>query len=58
MLERHMANGPASPTPKEVLLGLVKAFGAEKVGETGYDLAATRTAFGKSQRSIKTMERH
>jgi len=34
--------GPALPTPKEVLCRLVKAFGAEKVGETGYDLAATR----------------
>ncbi|CAK9027042.1 unnamed protein product [Durusdinium trenchii] len=34
--------GPALPTPDQVLLRLVKAFGAEKVGETGYDLAATR----------------
>eukprot|EP00913_Durusdinium_trenchii_P000404 g371.t1 len=45
VLERLFAPGlscPALPTPDQVLLRLVKAFGAEKVGETGYDLAATR----------------
>lgn len=34
--------GPAHPTPPGVLSRLVRAFGQEKVGETGYDLAATR----------------
>lgn len=34
--------GPGLPTPKEVLQRLVKAFGETKVGETGYNLAATR----------------
>lgn len=35
-------SGPGAPTPPEVLSGLVDAFGADKVGETGYDIAAAK----------------
>ncbi|CAJ1359203.1 unnamed protein product [Effrenium voratum] len=36
------STGATAPTPGPVLARLVKAFGQDKVGETGYDLAATR----------------
>mmetsp|Transcript_22741 Transcript_22741/g.64443 ORF Transcript_22741/g.64443 Transcript_22741/m.64443 type:complete len:352 (-) Transcript_22741:66-1121(-) len=35
-----MAEGPRGPTPPEVLAGLQLAFGSDKVGETGYEIAA------------------
>jgi len=36
------AAGPSLPTPPEVVAKLIQAFGEKKIGETGYDLAATR----------------
>lgn len=45
-----VAYGPGVPTPPEVLLLLAEAFGAEKIGETGYEIAAAKccTASEKS----------
>lgn len=36
------SQGPGAPTPPEVLAALVEAFGADKVGETGYEIAAAK----------------
>jgi len=34
--------GPGAPTPPEVLAALTQAFGTDKVGETGYEIAAAK----------------
>eukprot|EP00930_Biecheleria_cincta_P024396 TRINITY_DN17465_c0_g1_i1.p1 TRINITY_DN17465_c0_g1~~TRINITY_DN17465_c0_g1_i1.p1 ORF type:complete len:136 (+),score=24.08 TRINITY_DN17465_c0_g1_i1:47-409(+) len=42
MAQEKSLGGPGLPTPPAVVEGLVRAFGKDKIGETGYDLAATR----------------
>lgn len=42
MAQESSLGGPGLPTPPAVVEGLVRAFGKDKIGETGYDIAATR----------------
>merc|ERR1719446_1683539 len=38
----YAQTGPGVSTPPEVLLILAEAFGADKIGETGYEIAAAK----------------
>jgi len=48
------ATGPSVATPPEVLAALVQAFGADKVGETGYEIAAAACTSEEEKQQART----
>lgn len=47
--EDALTNRPGLATPEEVVAGLVAAFGVDKVGETGYEIAAAKCCSDKEK---------